>query len=247
MEIMKRLPCVAVVLLFVLPITAQTDGRDVDIQAKDGTLLKATIYPAESSGHGILLLYNCQSDNHRGRFTGLAGKLAAAGFHAMTLDYRGYGDSGDDARGFEAQLPHRMTKWREDMIAAYNWLAEQEGVLSETIGLVGAGCGTNQGLHLSRDLGMVGSFVFLEGRGDEEGKAHISAATHIPVLTVVGDPLHLSGEVSQELWHRSNNPDKEMIVYNRGGHGVDALERHPELGSRIADWFKNTLVRNNEE
>ena len=41
---------------------------------------------------GVLLLHQCNRD--RSSWNGLASDLAGKGFHVLTLDYRGYGDSG---------------------------------------------------------------------------------------------------------------------------------------------------------
>lgn len=224
-----------------LPVAAQVNQRDITIKTNDGVKLKATYYDSGQPGPGVLLLYNCQSDNHRGRFDRIARKLAAGGIHAMTFDYRGYGESGDDERGFEAQRPHRKTKWREDIRTAYHALVGQPRVNSKEIGVVGAACGAAQGLYLASDGGTVKSFVFLDGGADEEGKTFLSNAEHIPILGVAAGLNLPGGKVMLENWSLSPNPNKELIVYNNGGHGVDALDRHPGLEDRIVLWFQKTL------
>jgi len=52
---------------------------------------KAPISPPEKPGPGVLLLHQC--NRQRKVWDDLAARLAAAGFHAMTVDLRGYGDS----------------------------------------------------------------------------------------------------------------------------------------------------------
>ncbi len=246
---MKRIfvAILALVLSPSLPAMAQTSQTDLEIHAKDGTLLKATVYSPNQLGPGVLLLYNCQSDNHRGRFDRIARKLAAGGIHAMTFDYRGYGESGGEERGYEAQRPYRKTKWREDIRAAYHTLVSQPGVNSKEIGVVGAACGAVQGLYLAIDGGIVKSFVFLDGGADEEGKAFLSKAKHIPILGVADNLNARGGKVMIENWSLSTNPDKELVVYNQGGHGVEALRRHPELERRVVEWFKTHLIPECEE
>src|SRR5579864_4210512 len=66
----------------------------VDLTASDGVHLKATYFAAAQPGPGILLLHQC--NRQRKVWDDLARQLAAAGIHVLTLDYRGYGESGGE-------------------------------------------------------------------------------------------------------------------------------------------------------
>src|ERR1700735_1527497 len=89
------LPLLAV-LLFGLTYSAPAlrAERVVDLTAADGTKLKASYFAAGKPGPGVLLLHQC--NRQRKIWDGLAQQLAAAGINVLTLDYRGYGDSGGD-------------------------------------------------------------------------------------------------------------------------------------------------------
>jgi predicted alpha/beta hydrolase len=84
----------------------------VAIAATDGTKLSATYYAAAKPGPAVLLLHMCNTT--RRSWDPLAPRLAAAGINALSVDYRGFGDSGGarvlSALGirvpdFVAQLP----------------------------------------------------------------------------------------------------------------------------------------------
>ena len=75
-----------------VPPTAFTAERIVDLTAADGTKLKATYFSADKPGPGVLLLHQC--NRQRKVWDGLAQQLAAAGINVLTLDYRGFGESG---------------------------------------------------------------------------------------------------------------------------------------------------------
>src|SRR5436309_6848046 len=68
--------------------------RVVDLTAQDGTKLKATYFGAGKPGPGVLLLHQC--NRQRKVWDALAQQLAAAGINVLTLDYRGFGESGGD-------------------------------------------------------------------------------------------------------------------------------------------------------
>jgi predicted alpha/beta hydrolase len=76
--------------------------RAVDLTASDGVALKASYFAAAKPGPGVLLLH--QGNRDRTAWSGLAGRLAAAGIHALTVDMRGFGESGGTPHD---QLPPR--------------------------------------------------------------------------------------------------------------------------------------------
>src|SRR5690242_3965299 len=67
-------------------------GSPATITAPDGTKLAATYYAGDEPGPGILLLHQCNKD--RSSWNALAERLSRGGFHVLTMDYRGYGESG---------------------------------------------------------------------------------------------------------------------------------------------------------
>src|SRR5579862_3800021 len=94
-DIMKSLAIAAVVSLSLsLALAADVQKKDVDIKASDGIVLKASYFSPGRPGPAMLLLHQCNMDRHA--WDGLAKDLADAGFHVLTVDYRGYGDSGGE-------------------------------------------------------------------------------------------------------------------------------------------------------
>jgi DinB superfamily len=65
--------------------------RVVDLQAADGTLLRASYFAAAKPGPGVSLLH--QVNRERKSWDALAGQLATAGINTLTLDMRGFGGS----------------------------------------------------------------------------------------------------------------------------------------------------------
>lgn len=88
-------------LLFIPYLIAVTCGaqslpapRTVDLSAPDSTSLKATYFGGWQARPGVLLLHQC--NRQRKVWDGLAEQLATAGVNVLTLDYRGFGESGSD-------------------------------------------------------------------------------------------------------------------------------------------------------
>jgi predicted acyl esterase len=74
-------------------LVASHAQRIVDLTSSDGTKLKATYFAAAKLGPRPVAA-QC---NRQGRkvWDGLAQQLAAAGINVLTLDYRGFGESGE--------------------------------------------------------------------------------------------------------------------------------------------------------
>src|SRR5438045_604273 len=64
----------------------------VELKSSDGMLLKATYFPAAKPGPGALLLHQINRD--RKSWDPVAAQLATAGINTLTLDLRGFGESG---------------------------------------------------------------------------------------------------------------------------------------------------------
>src|SRR5437868_15497926 len=98
---MKQLRSWWALAVFILAFSANTaHGQElqstvphsVELKTADGTLLKATFFPAGKPGPGVLLFH--QSNRTRKSWDDVARQLAAAGINTLTVDERGYGESG---------------------------------------------------------------------------------------------------------------------------------------------------------
>ena len=70
----------------------QPPARVLDLKASDGTLLKASYFAAAKPGPGVLLFH--QTNRTRKAWADVAVQLAGAGINTLTLDMRGFGESG---------------------------------------------------------------------------------------------------------------------------------------------------------
>ena len=232
-------------ILTVSSAAQQAPGpRVVDLTAADGTKLKATFYAAGKAGPGVLLLHQC--NQQRKGWDGLATQLAAAGISVMTLDYRGYGESGGTA---PKDLPQAEAakvlneKWPGDVDVAYGYLVSQPGVDAHIVGAGGASCGVNQSIQLARRHPEVKSLVLLSGNTDREGRAFLSKSEKMPVLLSAARDDGAAVELMEWLYSLSTNPGSKFVEYPSGGHGVEIFAAHRELPAMIVDWYVQTLVK----
>jgi dienelactone hydrolase len=239
-------------LLFVVVLLAQVSGAQqtpppqiVDLTAADGIKLKATYYPAGKPGPGVLLLHQC--NRQRKVWDDLAGRLASAGINVLTLDLRGFGESGGvpNDKLTPQQMPAERQKWPSDIDVAFQYLKSLPGVNANTLGAGGASCGVNNSVQTARRYREVKSLVLLSGDTDLNGRQFLRKAEKLPVLFAVADDDEFPPTVQaiEWLYSISPNPGKKFLHYAKGGHGTDMFAVHPELPGAIVDWYVSTLLK----
>jgi dienelactone hydrolase len=239
---------VLALILFAIACTtpALATVRIVDLTAADGTKLKATYFDAGKPGPGVLLLHQC---NNQGRkaWDGLGEQLAAAGINVLTLDNRGFGESGGEPHDKltpEQEGQVETQKWPGDIDTALLYLESQPGVRHDVIGAGGASCGVNNSVQAARRHPEVRSLVLLSGNTDLNGRQFLRSSATLPVFFAVADDDEFSPTVETLEWLYSltPNPGKKLVHYATGGHGVEMFSAHPELPVAIVDWYVTTLI-----
>ncbi len=217
-------------------------ARNVDLKATDGTKLAATYFPAERPGPGIMLFHQCNRE--RSTWNALAAELAQKGFHVLTLDYRGYGESGGTPYT-KLTFPEQRKvgeKWPGDVDVAYAYLRSQPGVRGDMIGAGGASCGVNQSIQLARRHPEVKSLVLLSGNTDREGRQYLKGASTLPLFLSAADDDGGAVEMMEWIDATSGNPSNKFVQYKAGGHGTDMFKPHPDLPGDIVAWYEATLA-----
>lgn len=247
---MRRGVCAVVIgiLGLALSCSAQnsTAPRVVDLTAADGTVLKVSFFAAAKPGPGVILLHQC--NRQRKVWDGLAGSLAAAGISVITLDFRGFGDSGGtpiDKLTPEQAGRDQTDIWPGDVDLVLHYLESQTGVNHDLIGAGGASCGVNQAVQLARRHAEVKSLVLLSEGTDREGRAFLRKSPGLPLFLAAADDDEDLGVVDVMEWLRDLSPDPANVFvhYATGGHGVVMFETHKELPGKIVEWFETTLIK----
>ncbi|HXX01740.1 MAG TPA: DinB family protein [Candidatus Acidoferrales bacterium] len=232
-------------------------AQAVDLKGPDGTILKASYFAAAKPGPGVLLFH--QSNRTRQSWDDLARQLAAAGINTLTIDTRGYGESGGKKQDREQYED-------SDLDVAFDYLVSQPGVTRESIGVGGAGwLGVDSSVETARrHIAAVKSMVLISGETLLPQLRFMRQASQLPGLFVVSDDdeypptvevmewlydcssspqkqfIHYIGPKAPWLWYETSDPSK---VPATGSHGTDLFQRHPELPAAIVDWFVTTLIR----
>jgi dienelactone hydrolase len=251
-EVLMRTPRLSyqfvtlILAVFACAAPAMCTERVVDLTAADGTKLKATYFDAGKPGPGVLLLHQCNRD--RKVWDGLAMQLSGAGINVLTLDNRGFGESGGtphDKLSPADEGKVETEKWPGDFDMAVKYLESQPGVARDVIGVGGASCGVNNSVQLARRHPEVRSLVLLAGPTDLDGRNYLRNTAKTPVLFSVADDDEFppSVEVIEWLYSITSNPGKNFLHYANGKHGAEMFPVHPELMDAIVEWYVTTLIK----
>lgn len=237
----RLLLAVSAALACAIGVSAQVHSRDVDIKAPDGVVLKGTFYPAGHRAPGILLLHQCNMDRHA--WDRLAPDLARAGFNVLTVDYRGYGQSGGQRfKTFAQMRPIMRDKWPGDVDAAYAFLVKQPGVDSRVMGAGGASCGVTESADLAVRHHEIKALMLLSGRVSAKARTYIGATPGLAIFGAASQDDTGPANGIQEAVEASANAHKMLNIYPGKLHGVPMFGRNPGLEPMIVAWFKARLL-----
>ena len=233
---MKRLfVALAMVLGCAAALAAEAQEKDIDIQA-DGTTLKGSYFSPGRPGPGILLLHQCNMDRHA--WDGLAHDLANAGFHVLTFDFRGFGESGGNGG---TGRPVMREKWPGDVDAAFAVLKEQKGVDGARLAAGGASCGVTQASDLAARNHEVQALMLLSGMASAAAKEYLTATPSVAVFGAASAGDTNAAKGIQEAVGASKNPHSTVKIYEGTEHGVPMFAKHADLEPMIVSWLKEQV------
>lgn len=251
MSIRRFFPGILFLTLLAMTCTAKEAPapRTVTLTAADGTALKASYFAAAKPGPGVMLMHQC--NRQRKVWDELAGRLASLGINVLTIDNRGFGESGGDP--FDKLSPEdarkvRDEKWPGDFDSAFQYLVSQPGVRREAIGAGGASCGVNNSIQLARRHPEVKSLVLLSGGTDRDGRSFLQSQS-LAIFSAAADDDGFGNLTDVMRWLASipSNRACRFAEYATGGHGSDMFPVHKELPELIAQWFLATLTQHPEK
>ena len=243
---MLRLVLPLLVVLSSVFANPQTPSpKDVDITAADGTKLRATLFAAAKPGPGVLLLHMCNTT--RKSWEPVARQLGEKGINALTVDNRGFGESGGPR--FDGASPEVLKqlneKWPGDFEAAYNFLVSQPGVDKSRIAVGGGSCGVNNAMTLAEKHPDFKALVLLAGGTGLAGMNYIANHSELPIFTAAAaDDQYNPGMIQLMQWYSnlSENPRSKFSGFKDGRHGTEIFGPHPELVGQIVEFLGDTLV-----
>jgi dienelactone hydrolase len=231
---------IAAGLIFAMSLGAEVKKNDVNVPAPDGVNLKGTYFSSGQRGPAILLLHQCNMDRHA--WDGLATDLAGSGVHVLTIDYRGYGESGG---GKYADASERRKaaaeKWPSDVDAAFAFLKAQKGVDSAHLAAGGASCGVTQSSDLATRHHEIRALLLLSGVASDAARSYIAGDTSLAIFGAASEGDSDAAQGIREALAASKDPQSTLKIYPGTEHGVPMFAKHADLEPGIVGWLKVQL------
>jgi alpha/beta superfamily hydrolase len=170
--------------------------------------------------------------------------IVTEGFHVLTFDYRGYGQSEGmwpDFKGMEQFMAVCRTVIKMDVEAAYQFLRAQEGVSQDSLGIAGASCGIFLGVEASHLHPEIRTLALLSGPLDEQARQHVEAMESVPILCAASQDDVRAFEAMKLAFAASKHPNSAFSQYKGDAHGTFMFAKEPDLERILVEWFKRWL------
>jgi dienelactone hydrolase len=233
-----------------LTFTLTCIADELTLSTDKGFALKASYYESNKpSDKAVLLLHQC--NYNRSMYNDIGQELSEQGIHALSLDFRGFGESTNDVFNVEKiqTLPREERRkawramsahWPTDVQLAYNHLTSKLAGKG-TVGVIGASCGGSQAITLTEKNPISAIGFFSSGQRDENIARYKKIMAHKPTLIIASEGDTGTYESAQKLFKASTNESSKLIAYKGGDHGYPLLDRDNKLASYIVAWLDSQL------
>lgn len=218
----------------------------ITLTADDDFKLHGDYFAGKQGMAGVLMLHQCNSE--RSMYKGLGERLAAKGFHALSVDFRMYGDSVTDeinidkirAKAVSRQTSRSLIRknrdlWPQDVLVAEQFLRNKIGKKAK-LGVVGASCGGMQGVLLAKSK-KVDALMFFSSGMNEKGQQVYHELGPLPTYIIAAQEDTFTYGTAIEIFVKAAHPQTKLISYKGRGHGYPLFQQDPHLADDMVRWF----------
>jgi len=208
----------------------------------DGVRIVGNWFEARPGAPAVLLLHMMPAAKES--WNELAERLNVAGLSALAIDLRGHGESVErngeilDYKKFN-DAEHQASG--KDVDAALEWLKAQ-GIGHVYVG--GASIGANLAIEAMARHSEIAAGFLLSAGIDYHGVMTMASAQKLQArqkiyLIAAKDDERSGGpadRMAQEIFDAAAS-EKEIKIFDIGGHGTDIFAKHPELADELIEWL----------
>ncbi len=236
------------VLLLTLPFGLQ--AAELTLPTNSGIELKADYYQgAKTSNRAVLMLHQC--NYNRTMYNDIGQQFAQKGIHALSLDFRGFGESVNTEFNVEKvqALPQEKrtaawrlmsAQWPNDVQQAYDYLKSKMAD-DAVIGVIGASCGGSQAIRLSKENPIKAISFFSSGQRDDNIDYYSKHLANKPTFIIAAQEDGGTYRSAKKLFTAAKNINSKFITYKGDKHGYPLLTKDTNLATNIVNWFDNQL------
>jgi len=230
--------------------TLTVQAGELTLTTDKGFELKADYYPSNiKSNRAVLMLHQC--NYNRTMYNNIGKQLAEKGIHALSLDFRGFGESVNnefDVEKLQALPDSERRKawqsmsahWGKDVQQAYDLLKNKVSG-DAVVGVIGASCGGSQAINLAEKNPIKVISFFSSGQREENIERYTTILADKPTLIIASEEDGGTYTSAQTLFKRAKNTNSQFIAYKGSEHGYPLLDKDSHLATNIVSWFNSQL------
>jgi len=219
-------------------------AREIILNTQDGWTLYANFILPETAGKGasvpaVILLPTALVD--RDSYYQLEQVLTSSGIAVLDLEWRGIGKSIGKGNYVDMTLSE-LLEAPLDVHEGYKFLAAQEGVDPQRIGVLGTALAAKLAMHAAKQSADLKALVMLTPvtwPWEEKSDHETITTMERPVLLVTGDGF---GELTKKFAEVvASEKENKVITYPGGIFGYLLFQVDRDLAPTIASWLKEKL------
>jgi dienelactone hydrolase len=231
-------------------------ATEITLTTTDSFSLKTDYYQAQNlkknnGKRAVLMLHQC--NYNRTMYNDIGEQLAQQGIHALSLDFRGFGESiskeynvatlrklpkAERGKAWAAMSSH----WPKDVKVAFDYLQNKTGKDAE-IGIIGASCGGSQAITIAEKENISAIGFFSSSQSDKNIARYAKTLAEKPSLIIASEDDGRTFTSAQQLFVTANHTNTKMISYKGSKHGYPLLDSDKQLAKTIVGWFDNNLIK----
>lgn len=242
-----------------LLISTSSFAAETTLITPDKFSLKADYYQAQQlvnktaqshSKRGVLMLHQC--NYNRTMYNTIGEQLAQRGIHALSIDFRGFGESINAKYSVDKvrALPQDQRReawsnmsshWPSDVKVAFDYLQDKMGK-NGTVGIIGASCGGSQAITLAEKENISAISFFSSSQSDKNITRYDKTLKEKPSLIIASENDGSTFTSAQQIFQTAKHANSKMISYKGSEHGYPLLDSDKGLATSIVTWFDNNLI-----
>ncbi|MDX1535803.1 MAG: alpha/beta fold hydrolase [Candidatus Spechtbacterales bacterium] len=216
----------------------------VELTTEDNIQIVGNYFPAgKDNAPAVILLHMMPA--RKESWNDFAPILVKKGFQVLAIDERGHGESTQGGElNYQEFTDKQQQEKKLDVHAAREFFREKDVPL-ESIFVGGASIGANLALeYIAENFEAKAGFALSPGYN----YMGIEALSLIEE-THTGQSVFLAAAKNDpnvpDSWHavedlsKNGLAEKEVRIFEKGGHGTDMFDEHEELMTELADWLTN--------
>jgi dienelactone hydrolase len=233
-----------------LIVCTSVSAGNITLKTPDGFTLHGSYFAGNKAGPGVLMLHQCNAD--RTMYDQLGKKLAAQGIHALSLDFRMYGDSvtesinlanirstANSSQEARKKVANIRLKWPNDVLLAEQFLRAKMGNKA-TLGVVGASCGGGQAIILAGSKTVNALMFFSSGLSQDRLDA-FEMLDSTPTYIIAAQEDKYTFNSANKLFAMTTNLQNKLVSYKGKGHGSPLFKHDLGLADSMVTWFAQQL------